>query len=243
MRFGVETRPVLGAGARRYMPRSARGAGIAVVAACHVVLLAALWRVDPVRDVVAHHAPIVAQVITLPRDAAAPAPPPPVRKPVQARVARASPSVPPAPAPLSETPASTHAPPIDAAVEPALREASARAVPIVVAPAAPVVAAPVAPPAQPATPPRFDADYLRNPPPEYPAFSRRRGEEGRVLLRVHVASDGSPSEVEIRTSSGVERLDRAALDAVRRWRFVPARQGDTPVDAWVLVPIRFSLDS
>jgi protein TonB len=49
--------------------------------------------------------------------------------------------------------------------------------------------------------------------------------------------------VEIRTSSGVERLDRAALDAVRRWRFVPARQGDTPVDAWVLVPIRFSLDS
>ena len=46
----------------------------------------------------------------------------------------------------------------------------------------------------------------------------------------------------INTSSGSDRLDRAALDAVRRWKFVPARLGDTPVDAWVLVPIAFSLD-
>jgi len=92
-------------------------------------------------------------------------------------------------------------------------------------------------------PPRFDADYLHNPAPAYPALSRRLGEEGRVLLRVYVHADGSAGQVEVRESSGYERLDRAAREAVARWRFVPARQGERPVAAWVLVPISFSLRS
>ena len=92
------------------------------------------------------------------------------------------------------------------------------------------------------TPPHFDADYLRNPAPEYPAFSKRRGEEGRVLLRVNVGADGLPRAIEIHTTSGFERLDDAAVETVKRWKFVPARQGDKPVAAWVLVPISFSLE-
>ena len=38
-----------------------------------------------------------------------------------------------------------------------------------------------------------------------------------------------------------QRLDRAAEDAVARWRFVPARRGESAVEAWVLVPIVFKL--
>jgi protein TonB len=90
--------------------------------------------------------------------------------------------------------------------------------------------------------PRFDAAYLQNTPPAYPALARRSGEQGRVLLRVVVRPDGTPETVELRQSSGSQRLDHAALDAVRRWRFVPARQGNTPVTAAVIVPIVFSLE-
>lgn len=89
---------------------------------------------------------------------------------------------------------------------------------------------------------RFDADYLQNPKPAYPPMSRRLNEEGKVLLRVHVAADGSAREVEIKQSSGFGRLDAAARDAVSRWRFVPARRGNDAVDSWVAVPIVFSLE-
>lgn len=106
--------------------------------------------------------------------------------------------------------------------------------------AAPVVAASTS---QEVAAPRFDADYLDNPAPLYPPLSRKLGEGGRVLLHVFVAADGQASKVDIRESSGFERLDRAARDAVQRWRFVPARQGDKAVAAWVLVPVSFSLRS
>lgn len=67
------------------------------------------------------------------------------------------------------------------------------------------------------------------------------GEEGKVLLRVFVESNGLPSQVQIKTSSGSQRLDQAAQDAVRRWTFTPARRGDTALAAWVIVPIVFNL--
>ncbi len=89
--------------------------------------------------------------------------------------------------------------------------------------------------------PRFDAAYLDNPAPSYPPLSRRAGEQGRVLLRVHVTADGLADDVQVRESSGFARLDTAAQETVRRWRFVPARQGDRQVAAWVIVPINFAL--
>lgn len=89
--------------------------------------------------------------------------------------------------------------------------------------------------------PRFDAAYLDNPRPVYPPLSRRMGEQGKVLLRVAVDSAGRPTDVQLHQGSGSLRLDRAALDAVRSWRFTPARQGDLAVAASVIVPIVFSL--
>lgn len=89
--------------------------------------------------------------------------------------------------------------------------------------------------------PRFDADYLDNPMPTYPLLSRRLREEGKVLLRVLVESDGRPTRIEIKTSSGSARLDQAAEQAVWRWKFIPAKRGNEAVSAWVVVPISFNL--
>lgn len=91
------------------------------------------------------------------------------------------------------------------------------------------------------TQPRFDADYLNNPAPNYPAMSRRMREEGVVLVRVYVLPNGQPDVVELKRSSGSVRLDESALTAVKKWRFVPARRGAEAVAAWVVVPVAFSL--
>lgn len=90
---------------------------------------------------------------------------------------------------------------------------------------------------------RFDADYLDNPKPVYPHASRRLGEQGRVLLRVYVSAQGLAEKIELKLTSGFNRLDQAAQEAVMRWRFVPARRGDETIAAWVQVPINFQLDS
>jgi protein TonB len=121
--------------------------------------------------------------------------------------------------------------------------------PVPMVQAAPVMEAPVpqkaaaelpAPPVE--TPPRFDAAYLNNPAPSYPAASRQLGESGRVMLWVRVSREGATLDVQLRQSSGYSRLDRAAIDAVRHWRFVPARRGNEPVEAGVLVPVDFRLN-
>lgn len=88
---------------------------------------------------------------------------------------------------------------------------------------------------------RADVAALDNPKPPYPLAARRAGLEGRVLLSVHVRADGSCAEVRLRQSSGHALLDDAALTTVRRWRFLPARRGDTPVESWVDVPVSFRL--
>jgi len=95
--------------------------------------------------------------------------------------------------------------------------------------------------AAPIVPPRFDAAYLNNPSPSYPALSRRNGEAGKVMLRVQVSSDGRPQQIELQRSSGFSRLDDAAMTAVRQWRFIPAKRGDENLTEWVLVPLVFKL--
>jgi protein TonB len=108
---------------------------------------------------------------------------------------------------------------------------------------APVAApTPPAPPAPaPVTPPSASAGYLKNPAPQYPDLAMRRGWEGTVLLRVQVLPSGQPGEIQIQKGSGRTQLDDAALAAVKRWSFVPAKQGDVPQAGWVSVPIDFKL--
>lgn len=77
--------------------------------------------------------------------------------------------------------------------------------------------------------------------PLYPPRCRRLGIEGTVRVRVLVGERGRPLEVLVGKSSGDASLDEAALDAVRRWRFEPARRDGTPIRAWASVPIEFRL--
>ena len=92
------------------------------------------------------------------------------------------------------------------------------------------------------TPPGLNAAYLRNPAPRYPASARRAGTQGTVTLRVQVTREGLAARVDVEKSSGSPHLDAAALEAVKAWRFVPARQGAEPVESRVLVPIVFRLE-
>jgi len=98
------------------------------------------------------------------------------------------------------------------------------------------------PPAEPVlTKATADAGYLRNPAPRYPDFAQQQGWEGTVLLNVHVLANGKPKAVEIKQSSGRKILDDSAVQAVKRWTFVPAKLGETATDSWVEVPIDFRL--
>ena len=83
--------------------------------------------------------------------------------------------------------------------------------------------------------------YRSNPRPDYPTEARRLRQQGRVLLEVTVSAAGQPTSVTVKQSSGVASLDAAALAAVRRWTFEPARTAGLAVAARVEVPVRFDL--
>lgn len=89
--------------------------------------------------------------------------------------------------------------------------------------------------------PIFNANYLNNPAPSYPLLAKRNGVQGKVLLSVVVKSDGTPASVEISRSSGSSDLDEAALDAVKAWKFVPARSRGQFIQASVIVPVEFKI--
>ena len=78
-------------------------------------------------------------------------------------------------------------------------------------------------------------------PPVYPPRCLRLGIEGTVRVRVLVGEDGRVQEATVGKSSGEAALDDAALDAVRDWRFEPAKRDGVPVRAWAIVPIEFKL--
>ena len=84
--------------------------------------------------------------------------------------------------------------------------------------------------------------YAFNPKPEYPPTARRDGQEGKTLLLVEVLPNGHAGRIKIEKSSGYKILDEAAIEAVKKWRFTPAKRGRGPVTAWARVPIDFSLE-
>jgi protein TonB len=217
--------------------RSTRIAGLAAVIGLHLVVVFLLLQLEPVRSALTAAVPITVSLISPPKKVEPVVPPQPL--PVKPRTHKAKPiPAPPVTTVNTDKPAEFVAPPPPTPA------------PTFVAPSEPVVAAPPTPSVAPApagpvpvTPPSFNAAYLNNPPPQYPTLSRRMNEEGRAVLRVFVDERGFPTEVQMRTSSGYPRLDEAALTTVREWKFVPARRGDVPVGAWVLVPISFTLRS
>jgi periplasmic protein TonB len=205
--------------------RSSRYAGFAIVVALHVAVIAALLQYEPARLALSEAMPIMVSLIT-PQTVVEKPQVLPKPLPVKPRVTAPVPPVPEqiiAAAPTAPEAALAPAPPPPAPLTSAPPPAPA-----------PAIAVPV-------VPPNFNASYLENPAPAYPPLARRVGEQGKVMLRVLVNARGTADTVELRSSSGSSRLDDAAVESVKHWRFVPARQGDQPVAAWVLVPITFSL--
>lgn len=90
--------------------------------------------------------------------------------------------------------------------------------------------------------PSSSANYLNNPKPRYPAASLRLEEQGRVIIHALIGADGLPLKMEVRVSSGFDRLDKAALDAVSGWRFTPGTRGGVAEAMWVDVPLVFKIN-
>jgi len=83
-------------------------------------------------------------------------------------------------------------------------------------------------------------EYVRAPAPVYPAESRRKRERGTCLLRVMVDSSGRPAQIQVERSSGYERLDDAAREAVEKALFHPYEVNGIAQPAQVLIPIEFA---
>ncbi|WP_322994569.1 energy transducer TonB [Castellaniella sp.] len=85
-------------------------------------------------------------------------------------------------------------------------------------------------------------DYLgKRPSPDYPRTSQRRREQGRVVLRVLISPLGQVASVKVQKSSGHERLDQAAVDAMQRARFRPYTENGIAYKALVDIPFDFVL--
>ncbi len=167
-----------------------------------------------------------------------PAPPAPVTQPVKRKaqnLTRELPAIKTLAQPLEPSPAMTQAAPSEA--PPSLAAAGSPSSPA----SSGAQTTRAATPAQ-LSLPSTDADYLNNPAPPYPRASRRMGEQGTVVLRVFINTEGRAEQAEIRTSSGYTRLDEAALETVKRWRYVPGKRAGVPEPMWFNVPIRFVLD-
>ncbi|HEX5484810.1 MAG TPA: energy transducer TonB [Limnobacter sp.] len=97
--------------------------------------------------------------------------------------------------------------------------------------------------ATPATPKAVtQVNYLRAPQPEYPAQSKRLGEEGTVLIKALIDERGHPIQVSVKQSSGFPRLDKAAENAVRNTPFEPYREGGLAQSVFVVIPISFRFE-
>lgn len=203
--------------------RSARGLGFAFVIALHATVLWGLWQHRLI--------PSPQEAVTLFVNFIAPPvpekiPPSPKSKPIEQPKPRQIVAAAPVVAPTDHV---APAPPPQA--EPALT-----------APPAPV--APVAPP-RPAGPLTLTGELSvacpERTPPRYPPLSRRMGEEGTVVLRVELDEQGKVCAARVSGSSGFERLDNAALEAVRTWQCRPAHRDGHAVRAVALQPFKFIL--
>ena len=97
--------------------------------------------------------------------------------------------------------------------------------------------------------PQLEAVYQQQPaflqpprPPRYPRMARKRGTEGQVVLRVELNDTGAITALSVEHSSGSGLLDRAAQDAVAKWRFAPAQRNGISVASYVRIPVNFILE-
>ena len=212
----------LGFGARR----GPNWTAIVLIAAAHALALFALVHFDVIHVAPRKAQPLVVELISTP--------PPPPPAAVVPEAAPPKPAEPPivAPRAVVTTPAAPPPPVVVTDVPPPVRA-------VVVAPAAPTPAASGGP----VTVGDLSSKMLAGDPPRYPLESRRKREQGTVWLTVLLGLDGRVQDVSVARSSGFARLDKAALDAVRRWRWSPTLRDGQPVMVRGTVDIPFVLTS
>jgi periplasmic protein TonB len=215
---------------------SPRPAALVFIVTLHLLLGAALLSQRLVEQV-ANAAPLHVQLLSPSRT---PTPPAPEPLPVH-RAPPAAPQV--AWVPVPEV--TLVAPPVAPSITPAPAQPSPPPLTDAVAKVAPPSQTP-APPAASAPPqvlPPSAVQYLVLPDVVYPSASRRLNETGLVIVAVWVDPDGLPQQVQLAQSSGYERLDRAALEGVRRARFKPWVLNGRATAGWARIPIPFELSS
>lgn len=207
------------------LERSAYGANrnpnwstIIAIVALHLVTLYALVTFDVIH-IAEKKKPLVVELIAEP-----PAPPAEKPKPEPVVVEKVQPIVL-APPPVVQTLAPP--PPITVTTTPPPPKQVA-------------VAAP--PPTGPVTVGNLDERLLEGNPPRYPMESRRKHEQGTVVVRLLIGTDGRVSDISIAQSSGFERLDKAALQAIRGWRWQPIIRDGQPVEVRGLYSMPFTLN-
>ena len=201
---------------------ASRHLGVIVVSVAHGAVLAMIWQWQVHAPPVLSDTPLFAQLISPPPPAVAPEPPRPARRQEVKR---------------------QELPPVQLAAQ-----TDSASVPAVAAPPPPVQEVPPPPRAlaAPVTGPvtlggELSVVCSERPPPDYPPTSRRIGEQGRTVIRVELDTEGRIADARIDARSGSERLDNAALAAVKRWRCQPARRDGLTVRAIALQPFDFVL--
>ncbi|WP_340316801.1 energy transducer TonB [Rhizorhabdus argentea] len=195
---------------------------IITILALHVAALFALVKLDVIHVARPKPAPLVIDLIS------EPAPPPLVERPKPEPVVEQK--IEPQPVTAPPQVIQTVAPPPPPVM-------------VTVAPTPPKPVPVVQPSAGPMTVGDLEARMIEGKPPRYPMESRRKREQGTVLLRLLIGTDGGVEQVSIAQSSGFDRLDQAALQAARGWRWQPMIRDGAPVAVRGVMPIPFVLKS
>ncbi|MEY4318391.1 MAG: hypothetical protein RI902_2199 [Pseudomonadota bacterium] len=152
-------------------------------------------------------------------------------------ISEVTPSLPPPPAPKPPPPAPPPPP-----TAPVVTTPSPAAIQL---PAAPAVAAPVAPPAPAALAVRTSAVIQAGATcakPDYPSASRRLEEEGTVTLKFLIGVDGRVMQAEVEKTSGFQRLDEAARNALSKCQFKPGTVDGKPEQSWASIKYTWRLE-
>jgi protein TonB len=203
------------------------------------VMLAAMAALATLNVVAQHKAASRLTVVAMKQLDTLPPPPPPPPKSLEKPVVQPPQAF--IPKPMIEVPSPG---PTQVALDvPAPPSAPVVATPRIVAAAGPVAEAAPAASADPVEGGDLSSQVLSAKPPTYPIDARRRREQGTVKLMVLVGPDGRVSDIQLAGSSGSQALDRAALGAVKRWRWSPQKKGGVPVAVRGYVTIPFVLTS
>jgi len=209
--------------------------GLLLVLAMHGILLYVAMSyklIPPPQEAVTL---FVSMINPPPKKVEPPPPEPPKPLPKKVELVKEKPVVRPQPAPVLVAEA-----PVTSPVEPVAPPPPPQ--PVIEVPPAPVVEEPV----KPAQPVMMTSELsLACPdrsPPNYPAASRRLGEQGQVKLKVELDEAGRVTTARVVESSGFKRLDDAGLNAVKSWRCNPATRDGKPVRAVALQPLDFILN-